>query len=123
VKDTNEYCYYLSTDFCPEHRRDIIAEIKEKLSENLPVICSSTQLIEAGVDIDFDMLIRSFAGADSIMQSDGRANRSGRLDFGTVKLAYLQNSIEDTRYLKGIDEKKDVSHSLLLESPQMMKLI
>jgi CRISPR-associated endonuclease/helicase Cas3 len=113
VKDTNEYCYYLSTDFCPEHRRDIIAEIKEKLSENLPVICSSTQLIEAGVDIDFDMLIRSFAGADSIMQSDGRANRSGRLDFGTVKLAYLQNSIEDTRYLKGIDEKKDVSHSLL----------
>lgn len=83
------------------------------LKDNLPVVCSSTQLIEAGVDLDFNMLIRSFAGIDSIMQSDGRVNRGGKLEKGIVKLAYLPNQIESTRRLKGIHDKKETTNLLL----------
>ena len=57
-------------------------EIKQKLSENKKIICVSTQLIEAGVDVDFNVVIRSIAGIDSIIQSIGRCNREGKLDKG-----------------------------------------
>lgn len=77
--------YHLSTNMCPVHRKDKLDEIKAKLEAKEPVICVSTQLIEAGVDIDFDAVIRSLAGLDSIAQSAGRCNRHGiREDGGSV---------------------------------------
>ena len=77
--------YYLSTNMCPAHRVDELDEIKAKLKANEPVICVSTQLIEAGVDIDFGAVIRSLAGLDSIAQSAGRCNRHGmRKGLGSV---------------------------------------
>jgi CRISPR-associated endonuclease/helicase Cas3 len=76
--------YHLSTNMCPAHRLDVLNEIKEKLSKE-PVICVSTQLIEAGVDIDFGAVIRYLAGLDSIAQSAGRCNRHGKqVGFGNV---------------------------------------
>jgi len=71
---------------CPAHRMDILEnKIKPKLKSKEPVICVSTQLIEAGVDIDFGAVIRSLAGLDSIAQSAGRCNRHGeRNDGGDV---------------------------------------
>lgn len=69
--------YHLSTNMCPAHRLDVLDEIKKKLAKNEPVICVSTQLIEAGVDIDFGAVIRYLAGLDSIAQSAGRCNRHG----------------------------------------------
>lgn len=73
----NAYVYHLSTNMCPQHRRDTIKEIKEKLSDRLPVICVTTQLIEAGVDISFGCVVRSLAGFDNAAQAAGRCNRHG----------------------------------------------
>ncbi|WP_300408729.1 CRISPR-associated helicase Cas3' [Lagierella sp.] len=113
IEEKYNDCYLLSTDFCPAHRKDIIKEMKEKLNLGVPVICVSTQLIEAGVDIDFQSLIRSFAGIDSLCQADGRCNRAGLLEFGEVKLVNLSNEIECTKYLKGVNHKKEIANVIL----------
>ncbi len=78
--------YHLSTNMCPAHRMDVLEkQIKPKLEAKEPVICVSTQLIEAGVDIDFGAVIRALAGLDSIAQAAGRCNRHGeREDGGSV---------------------------------------
>jgi CRISPR-associated endonuclease/helicase Cas3 len=65
---------------------------KRRLRQNKRIVIVSTQLIEAGVDIDFPVLYRDFATVASIVQSAGRCNRNGKLDsFGIVKLFKLQN--------------------------------
>ena len=69
--------HYLSTALCPAHRRAKLAQLNEELEARKPVICVSTQLIEAGIDISFDCVIRSLAGLDSIAQAAGRCNRHG----------------------------------------------
>lgn len=80
--------YHLSTDMCPAHRMDILTRIKDSLEANRPIICVSTKLIEAGVDVDFGSVIRYLAGLDSIAQAAGRCyrngNRNGRPGLGRV---------------------------------------
>jgi CRISPR-associated endonuclease/helicase Cas3 len=76
--------FYLSTDMCPAHRLDVLNTIKNRLQKNQPTICISTQLIEAGVDIDFGSVIRYLAGLDSIAQAAGRCNRHGLRKRGNV---------------------------------------
>ena len=77
--------YHLSTNMCPAHRVDVLNEVRSKLQAKEKVICVSTQLIEAGVDIDFGAVIRALAGLDSIAQSAGRCNRNGmREGLGSV---------------------------------------
>lgn len=82
----------LNTHFTPEHRKQKIAFAKERLNQKRRIIVVSTQLIEAGVDIDFPVLYRDFATVSSIVQSAGRCNRNGKLDsFGKVRLFKLKN--------------------------------
>jgi len=69
--------YHLSTDMCPAHRSRVLKIIKARLDHEKPTVCVSTQLIEAGVDIDFGSVIRYLAGLDSIAQTAGRCNRHG----------------------------------------------
>lgn len=80
VKKNIAKVYHLSTNMCPFHRLKVLDEIKAKLKEENPepLICVSTQLIEAGVDVDFGSVIRYLAGLDSIAQAAGRCNRNGR---------------------------------------------
>lgn len=75
---------HLSAMMCPEHRTNVIAEVKSKLKAGDPVRVVSTQLLEAGVDIDFPTVYRAFSGLDSIAQAAGRCNREGRLERGDV---------------------------------------
>lgn len=74
-----ENLYHLSALMCPVHRSETIACIKAALKSNKPCRVISTQLIEAGVDIDFPVVFRAAAGIDSIAQSAGRCNREGKL--------------------------------------------
>ncbi|NCC61306.1 MAG: CRISPR-associated endonuclease Cas3'' [Verrucomicrobiae bacterium] len=71
--------YHLSTGQCPAHRKECLALIRKRLEEGKRVLCISTQLIEAGVDVDFGAVIRFTAGLDSIAQAAGRCNRHGKL--------------------------------------------
>ena len=77
---------HLSASMCPAHRREVLARIRRSLGEDpqSPLVCVSTQVIEAGVDVDFGCVIRCLAGMDSIAQAGGRCNRHGKRDIGHV---------------------------------------
>lgn len=89
-----EGLWHLSALMCPQHRSEVIADIKAALLQRrealargepaAPVRVVSTQLVEAGVDLDFPVVFRALAGLDSIAQAAGRCNREGRLTLGDV---------------------------------------
>lgn len=82
--------YHLSTDMCPLHRKAELDTVCSRLKSQQPVLCISTQLIEAGVDVDFRSVVRFLAGLDSIAQAAGRCNRNGSPDPGTVYIVNPQ---------------------------------
>ncbi len=92
IEDSKDALFQLSTSLCPAHRKKTLAKIRKRLELNLPVLCVSTQLIEAGVDVDFSSVIRFLAGLDSIAQAAGRCNRNNVRKTGTV---YVLNPHEE----------------------------
>jgi CRISPR-associated endonuclease/helicase Cas3 len=87
---------HLSTNMCPAHRQRKIKLIRETIDPKnpKPLICVSTQLIEAGVDLDFGCVIRSLAGLDSIIQAAGRCNRHGH--HKELKPVFVLNFAEES---------------------------
>lgn len=96
LDDCNGICYigddiqliYLSNNIIPKHRLEKINAIKESNRQSIVI---STQLIEAGVDIDVDIIYRDLAPLDSLVQTAGRCNRSGNKEKGIVNVISLKN--------------------------------
>ncbi|AGA59290.1 CRISPR-associated helicase Cas3/CRISPR-associated endonuclease Cas3-HD [Thermobacillus composti KWC4] len=76
--------FHLSGRMTPLHRAEVLDEIRKRLKDGKRCIVISTQLIEAGVDVDFPVVYRAIAGIDSIAQAAGRCNREGKLETGRV---------------------------------------
>lgn len=89
---TNRNCIYISTEIYPKLRLEKISQIKKMNNHGEKPILVSTQLVEAGVDIDMDIVYRDFSTLDSINQTAGRANRNG---FGEKSEVYIYNIIDD----------------------------
>lgn len=111
LKLQNLNVLHLSTNMCPSHRDDVIDKLRNMLSDKTNVICVSTQLIEAGVDISFECVIRDLAGLDSIYQAAGRCNRHN--EFREVKKVYVVNiTNENLSRLKDIEIGADKTRML-----------
>lgn len=81
---SDDSAFHLSTRMCAAHRMEVLTTIKQRLDEGRKCWVVSTQLIEAGVDLDFPAVYRSMAGIDSIAQASGRCNREGLRREGSV---------------------------------------
>ncbi|MFW5988421.1 MAG: CRISPR-associated helicase Cas3' [bacterium] len=109
--------YHLSTYMCAKHRSIVLDEIKEKLKNNENCYLVSTQLIEAGVDIDFPLVLRAIAPLDSIVQAAGRCNREGELDVGEV----IVFEPEEAKLPSGIYKTATGKTKLFLDDPKKLQ--
>jgi len=108
-----EDCYHLSALMCPRHRLDVLARVRDALGNDRPCRLISTQLVEAGVDLDFPVVYRALAGLDSVAQAAGRCNREGRADVGDVMVFRAPSPPPSGTPRKGVETVL----SLLGESP------
>lgn len=118
IKDSGCEVIYLTTNQCPKHRLEIIQKIKKRLedlrncNDRSKLICVSTKLVEAGVDIDFDLVYRSIAGIDSIIQCGGRCNREGK-KMSKGKLFVFEYEDESLRYLPDLKKQRIAAKTAL----------
>lgn len=115
VKHPGAIVLHLSTSMCPAHRKEKLKEMRMRLDVQpcLPTICVSTQLIEAGVDVDFGAVIRFTAGLDSIAQAAGRCNRNGRSKQGIVHVVNPRAEDENLDRLIDIRIGRDKAEGVL----------
>lgn len=105
--------YHLSTRMCPKNRKDELEAMKQDLKDEKPVICVSTQLIEAGVNVSFGCVIRSLAGLDSIVQAAGRCNRHKEVEMGKVYIVKMSNDVEQLKQLHDISRAQEAAGKFL----------
>jgi CRISPR-associated endonuclease/helicase Cas3 len=107
---------HLSALMCPEERSDVIGHIKRALRAGDPMRVISTQLVEAGVDIDFPVVYRALCGIDSLSQAAGRCNREGlREEKGRVVLFVPPRAAPPGLLRKGEDAAREIFATCLRE--------
>lgn len=107
--------YHLSATMCGAHRRKVLDEIREKLKNKEECKLISTQVVEAGVDVDFDKVLRAIGPLDRIVQAAGRCNREGKLRKGDV---VIFNPLYGS-FPKGVYGSALHSASQLLNNPEI----
>jgi CRISPR-associated endonuclease/helicase Cas3 len=111
--DPDLLVYHLSTSMCASHRQETLRKVKDGLEKGEKIVCLSTQLIEAGVDISFDCVVRSLAGLDSIAQATGRCNRHGKHD---LRYTYIINHNEENlNHLKTIKIGAEITEKMVMD--------
>jgi CRISPR-associated endonuclease/helicase Cas3 len=107
-------CFHLSASMCMAHRRKTLDAIQDSLQSDAKTICVATQIIEAGVDISFQCVIRLTAGLDNIIQSAGRCNRNGE-QAKPMPVYALECAGENLSKLSDIKSAKSATTSLLAQ--------
>lgn len=106
-----DVCCHLSAAMCPAHRRQTLTQLYQALDAEKSCLCVATQVIEAGVDISFQRVIRLTAGMDSIVQAAGRCNRNAKEACASVYVVTLLN--ENLGRLEEIRRAKEATITLL----------
>lgn len=104
--------YHLSAGMCMAHRKSVLEKMISDLNGRKKVLCVSTQVIEAGVDISFDAVIRFSAGIDNIVQAAGRCNRNG-LNDKDAPVWIVDCNGENLNNLGDIKDAKNATSALL----------
>ena len=132
ISEQDIHVVHLSTKMCPAHRKAVLRTVREELDARRKypeqrLICISTQLIEAGVDVSFPVVYRALAGFSSIAQAAGRCNRHGEMERGIVRLFSFAN--ENISRLVDIQQGKKIALDMLYHaeadtvlSPHTMEL-
>lgn len=113
--------FCLTTYLCLQHRNDVLQQVGQRLQAGQPLVCISTQLIEAGVDLSFDCVVRDLAGLPSIAQAAGRCNRHG--DTACRPVYLVECAGENLDALPEIDDGREITRTLLAQLPADMDLL
>jgi CRISPR-associated endonuclease/helicase Cas3 len=115
--------FHLSAQMCPDHRSKTIRVIRKRLAKGRPCRVISTQLIEAGVDLDFPVVFRSLGGLDSIAQAAGRCNREGLLpEYGEVFVFEAEHPIPRGHLRQTADTARPLLHAPDLSDPALIRM-
>lgn len=116
-------CLHLSRMMCSDHVKEVINKVKLALKQdsNTVIRVVATQLIEAGVDIDFPVVFRQEAGLDSILQAAGRCNREGMLDKGQTFVFGLDKPLPNGFISQTNNARKNMGTGLDWFSPEAME--
>jgi CRISPR-associated endonuclease/helicase Cas3 len=118
--------FFLSSQVIPKHRRPRIDLIKQSLQRGQPTVLVSTQVIEAGVDLDFEIAVRDIGPIDSIVQTSGRCNRNGKRKAADSPF-FIYRIVDDRNhdYAKHIYGRVsiDISNTLLSDNTDILTLV
>lgn len=107
--------FHLSASMTPSHRSMVLESVRARLAGGERCVVISTQLVEAGVDVDFPLVYRELAGIDSLVQAAGRCNREGRRDGGIVRVFEYAIDGERQKTVPWLEKMKGIARDVIRE--------